>query len=190
MKTDPERPHKDRIIQEILSEIPGISPKLLSAAIRIPRSPFFPGDPIEVLFSDRRQTGWGNRPVPTVKETLRILGELELQPGDRVAVYRPTDPYFLLLLLEMTHRVTLIEENGDMLRTMRIAMSDLGHPYVRFAFSYDKIKEDREPFRYFISLGERDPSTQLPGEADPPIPPANYRIWILSKGLERVVPGG
>jgi hypothetical protein len=190
MTTDPERIHKDRIIQEILSEIPGISPKLLSAAIRIPRSPFFPVDSLEDLFSDRRQTGWGNRPVPTVKETLRILGELALLPGDRVAVYRPTDPYFLLLLLEMTHRITLIEENGDILRTMRIAMSDLGHAYIRFSFSYDEIKEDRERFRYFVSLGGLDPATQLPGAKDHPIPPETYRIWRLSNGLEKVIPGG
>jgi hypothetical protein len=185
MTSDPERIHKDRIVQDVLSEIPGISPKLLSAAIRIPRAPFFPGEAISALFSDRRQSGWGNRPAPTVKETLFILGELALQPGDRVAVYRPTDPYFLLLLLEMTHRVTLIEENGAIRQAISGAMSDLGHAYIRFSCSTDEIKDLPDPFRYVLYLG--DPEGQA-GLESISVPPSGRRIWRLSDSMERVSP--
>lgn len=185
MTCDPERIHKDRIVQDVLSEKPWISPKLLSAAIRIPRAPFFPGEAVDALFSDRRQSGWGGRPAPTVKETLLILGELLLQPGDRVAVYRPTDPYFLLLLLEMTHRVTLVEENGEIRQAIQGAMSDLGHAYIRFSSSTDGIKDLPDPFRYVLFLG--DPEGQAHLEAIS-VPPSGRRIWRLSDIMERVSP--
>lgn len=185
MTSDPERIYKDRIVQNLLSENPGISPKLLSAAIRIPRAPFFPGESIDALFSDRRQSGWNDRPAPTVRETLLILEELGLQPGDRVAVFRPTDPYFLLMLLEMTHRVTLVEDNVEIRKTIQATMADLGHAYVRLSRSTDEISDLPDPFRYVLYLG--DPEGQIGLEAFS-VSDSAWRVWRLSDSMERVSP--
>lgn len=130
MNRDPEKEEKDRFLENLLEDHPGISPRLLAGAIRLPRSPFFPGAPPETLFGNSRPTGWGNRVSPSLREAILILDEAGIRTGERVAVWQLTDPYFLLLLLELTHRVVIVEEDPEIRKTIRQSVDELGYPYI------------------------------------------------------------
>ncbi|MHB1926347.1 MAG: hypothetical protein ACYCRD_03660 [Leptospirillum sp.] len=130
MNRDPEKEEKDRFLETLLNEHPGISPRLLAGVIRLPRAPFFRTSSQESLFGSNRPTGWGKRVSPSLKETILILNEAEIRPGEKVAIWQLTDLYFLLLLLELTTRVVIVEEEPEIRTAIHQSVDELGHAYI------------------------------------------------------------
>ncbi len=186
MTSDAEKPFKDSLVQTILQDYPHLSPRLLAATIRIPRSPFFPGESPERLFSSFRPKGWGGRISPSVLETLLILTDTPIHPGDRIAVFRPTDPYFLLLLLELTHRISLVEDDEKLLPGIRQSVQDLGHSYIRVLPSLPHLSALSPPVQSILHVGS-DKERPVCGEKEG-IPPERFRSWNLGGQLEKMNP--
>ncbi len=182
MTTDPEGEPKARFLERFLKENPEVSSRLVAAVLRFPRGPFFPDVPVEKLFGDDRPSGWGGRISPTLRESLLILNAARIRAGERITVWRLTDPYFLLLLLELTHRVAIVEEDDNLRDILRRSVDDLGYAYIPVFSSLEEAADVQTPppdrfLRVFAPPG--------PGENLPPALSLRSRVqgWVLDHFL-------
>lgn len=176
MNRDPEKEEKDRFLETLLDEHPGISPRLLAGVIRLPRAPFFRESSPESLFGSKRPTGWGQRVSPSLKETILILDEAEIRTGEKVAIWQLTDLYFLLLLLELTTRVVIVEEEPEIRKAIRQSVDELGHAYIPVLSSLPELEN--------ISGG----LSRLILVADPSVFPEEGRVKGVLKTIFRSWP--
>ncbi len=184
MTPDVEKPFKDQLVQAILKDHPHLSPRLLAATIRLPRSSFFPGEPPERLFSQFHPKGWGGRIAPSILDALLILTEHPIHPGDRVAVFRLTDPYFLLLLLELTHRVVLVEDSEDLFPKIQESVRDLGHAYIPVLPSLSGLSGLPSPVLSILHVGGEGESP-LNGNGNG-LPKDRIKSWKIGSHLEKM----
>ncbi|MHB8422568.1 MAG: hypothetical protein ACYC9S_07970 [Leptospirales bacterium] len=184
MTADPERALKDRLLHAILKDYPDLSPRLLAAIIRIPRTPFFPEATPEQLFSSFHPKGWGGRFSPSILDTLLILTEAEIRPGDRIGIFRLTDPYFLLLLLELTHRIFLVEDNPEILSQIRQSVIELGYSYIPVLPALSELSSLSPPVRSILYVGSEGdrPFREKDGRSIP----EHFTVWKLGGHLEKM----
>lgn len=184
MTSDPERLFKDRLLHSILLDHPDLSPRLLAATIRIPRGPFFPGESPEQLFSSFHPKGWGGRVAPSVLETLLILTDTEVRPGDRIGIFRLTDPYFLLLLLELTHRIFLVEDDPEILPEIRNSVMELGYPYIPVLPSFSELSSLSPPILSILHVKSEEDRPYR--EKIAKMAPEYFKVWKLGSQLEKM----
>ncbi|MHB1285426.1 MAG: hypothetical protein ACYCYP_02500 [Leptospirales bacterium] len=184
MTPDAEKPFKDQLVQTILKNHPHLSPRLLAATIRLPRSPFFPGESPERLFAQFHPKGWGGRIAPSILDTLLILTETPIHPGDRIAVYRLTDPYFLLLLLELTHRIVLVEDNEELFPRIQESVRDLGYAYIPVLSSLSELSGLPSPVLSILHVGNEG-KHPLNGNGNG-IPMDRFKSWSIGSHLEKM----
>ena len=181
MTTDPEGEPKARFLERFLKENPEMSSRLVAAVLRFPRGPFFPDVPVEKLFGDDRPSGWGGRISPTLGESLLILNAARIRVGERVTVWRLTDPYFLLLLLELTHRVAIVEEDDNLRDILHRSVDDLGYAYIPVFSSLEEADVQTPPPDRFLRVF----APPGPGENLPPGLSLRSRVqgWVLDHFL-------
>jgi hypothetical protein len=181
MTIDPERERKARFLETFLKENPDVDPRLVAAILRLPRTPFFPDFSGKDLYGEFRPCGWGGRVSPTPREALLILEGSRIRAGERIGVWCLTDPYFLLLLLELTHRVTIVEEDSVLRTQLRQSIDDLGYAYIPVLSSLEETETQLAPperiFRIFDS--------PVPIQGLRPVPPLRSSVqgWVLDHTL-------
>ena len=162
MTTDPEGERKARFLERFLGENPEVDPRLVAAVLRLPREPFFPGFSREDLYGESRPSGWGGRVSPTPREALLILERSRIRAGERIGIWCLTDPYFLLLLLELTHRVMIVEEDNALRSILRQSIDDLGYGYIPVLSSLEETaSQTPPPDRIFRILAPSVPGKDL-----------------------------
>lgn len=184
MTTDPEGEPKARFLETFLKQNPEVSSRLMAAVLRLPRSAFFPDTPVERLYGNHRPSGWGSRISPTLGESLRILDAARIRAGERIVVWRPTDPYFLLLLLELTHRLSIVEEQKELQNVLRQSVDDLGYDYVPIFSSLEEADAQSPPPDRILRVC----SPPAPGEEIRPLVRLRAPVlgWILDNTMTGV----
>lgn len=181
MTTDPERERKARFLETFLKENPEVDPRLVAAILRLPRRPFFPDSSGKDLYGEFRPCGWGGRVSPTPREALLILMGSRIRTGERIGVWCLTDPYFLLLLLELTHRVTIVEEDKALRTQLRQSIDDLGYAYIPVLTSLEEIETQSAPPERIVRIFDGPVPKQRLGPVRPLRSPVQG--WVLDHTL-------
>jgi hypothetical protein len=136
MTAHQSREYRNNVVSELSRAFPRADPRLFSAILKNPRESLFPEIPVESLYGEERAGGFDGRPAPSVFEVSKILVESGIQKGDQVLLVAPTDPYFLLILSELTLRISIFEENPSIAEELSVAVCDLGLPHIKIARDY------------------------------------------------------
>jgi len=147
MTANHSREYRDNVVSELSRVFPKADPRLFSAILKNPRESLFPEIPIEVLYGKERAVGFSGRPAPSVFEVSKILVESGIQKGDQVLLISPTDPYFLVVLSELTLRISIFEENPLIADELSVAVCDLGLPHIKIVRDNSKLES--------ISVGKK-----------------------------------
>jgi len=131
MKGNDSREYRDNLVSELSRIFPEADPRLFSAILKHPRESLFPSVPLEALYGKERVGGFAGRPAPSVFEVSKILVESGVQKGDKVLLVSPTDPYFLVILSELTLRISIFEESPVIAEDLSIVLSEIGLPHVK-----------------------------------------------------------
>ena len=125
------REYRDDVVSELSLVFPKADPRLFSAILRHPRESLFPEVPMELLYGKGRGGGFSGRPAPSIFEVSRILVESDVQKGDQILLVSPTDPYFLVVLSELTLKISIFEEDPVIAEELLVSLSNLGLPHIK-----------------------------------------------------------
>ena len=159
MKGSDSRGYRDNLVSELSRIFPKADPRLFSAILKHPRESLFPSIPMDVLYGKERGGGFAGRPAPSVFEVSKILVESGVQRGDRVLLISPTDPYFLVILSELTLRISIFEENPVIAEELSIVLSELGLPHVKVFQDHSQLEALSEGKKIIhVNFSEKDHS--------------------------------
>jgi len=159
MTANHSREYRDNIVFELFRVFPKADPRLFSAILKNPRESLFPETSLEILYGKGRAKGFAGRPAPSIFEVAKILVESGIKKGDHVLLISPTDPYFLVILSELTLRISIFEENPLIAGELSVSVCDLGLPHIKILGDHSKLESISEGKKIIhIDFSEKDSS--------------------------------
>ncbi len=125
------REYRNNAVSLLSRQFPEADPRIFSAILKNPREDLFPDFAPGDLYGNVRPRGFGGRLAPLLPEVVHVLVESAINRGDQILLVAPRDPYFLVILSELTARIAIFDPDPAMAGILSIAVSDLGVPHIK-----------------------------------------------------------